>query len=181
MRSFFPSGEKLFISYSHVDAPLVKPFVDFLRAFTRGAVFRDQDSIPPGERWTVSIARAIDEADRVCVFWCRHAAGSDEVRREYRAAIGAGKRVVPTLLDSTPLPPELGAFQWCDMREAVRLSHAAGPVRKNSLLRDPDVHSRMAHALLRFLAQERSRARRAPGIAGNAGSSSSWPAGRPLR
>ena len=157
--SIFPHANRLFISYSHSDAILVKPFVDYTRAANKDLVFFDRDSIAPGEKWSSAIAMAILRSDRMFVFWCHHSAKSEEVRKEYQAAIGAKKPVVPTLLDSTPLPAELGANQWCDMREAVAKTHSSGDAQKNSLLQDPGIHQRMSLVFLQFLANERTRAR----------------------
>jgi hypothetical protein len=60
----------------------------------------------------------------VVVFWCQQSSESPEVENEYRSAIEAQKEVVPVLLDSTPVPPALGAFQWIDFRELGREKHA---------------------------------------------------------
>ena len=57
------------------------------------------------------------------MFWCRHASESKEVSSEWQAAVEQGKDVLPLLLDDTPVPSELGAFQWIDFRGAVGRSH----------------------------------------------------------
>lgn len=154
MFSIFPHDKKLFISYSRLDAGLVEPLVNMLRAAKSAPVFLDQDNIPPGKQWRVWIARAINDADAMLVFWCGHSAGSEEVRKEYQAAIQANKTVIPALLDSTPLPGDLGTFQGIDLRQTVARSHA-GPtgVQRNSGLQDADVHKHMARAIVRFLSR----------------------------
>lgn len=120
-----PAETRVFVSYSRADQALVTPIVQILRA-VGGAVFHDLDSIPPGRRWRPVIEDSIDHAAVVLVFWCDHARTSDEVRQEWQRAIRAGKAVIPTLLDDTPLDSGLGEFQAIDLR-ALALVHATGP------------------------------------------------------
>jgi hypothetical protein len=105
----------VFVSYSHADASLVAPIVKLIR-INKSLVFQDIDDIQPGERWRTKIARGLAESHLVVVFWCDHANQSDEVSKEWKAAIEQEKDLLPLLLDSTPLPPELGEFQWIDFR-----------------------------------------------------------------
>jgi hypothetical protein len=113
-----PPAKKVFLSYSHKDRGLVSPVGRLLRA-SNDAVFQDCDSIQPGARWQATIDEALAESDSMYVFWCRHASSSDEVRKEYVAAIARGVAVVPVLLDGTPLNQELSAFQGVDFREVA--------------------------------------------------------------
>ncbi len=114
----------VFVSYSHADAPLVAPVVKLLRV-NRSLVFQDSDSIAPGKRWRDEIARGLDQSHLVVVFWCKHASHSDEVAREWQAALAQNKDLLPLLLDATPLPAPLGEFQWIDFRDTVGANHAA--------------------------------------------------------
>ena len=114
----------VFVSYSHADAPLVAPVVSLLRV-NKSLVFQDTDRIPPGKRWRDEIAKALAESNLVVVFWCHHASRSNEVSAEWRAAIEQGKDLLPLLLDATPLPSELGNFQWIDFRGTVGANHSA--------------------------------------------------------
>lgn len=113
----------VFVSYSHTDATLVAPVVKLLRA-NRSFVFQDIDSIQPGKKWRSEIEKGLVESDLVVVFWCNHASRSDEVCKEWKAAIEQEKDLLPLLLDATPLPPELGDFQWIDFRATVGGNHA---------------------------------------------------------
>jgi hypothetical protein len=112
----------IFISYSHQDASLVKPVVGLLRA-TKDLVFQDVDSIKPGKRWREQIEEALHAAHLIVLFWCYHSSRSDEVRKEYELALSTGKDVLPVLLDTTPIPEELKAFQWVDFRQLVGVGH----------------------------------------------------------
>jgi hypothetical protein len=76
----------------------------------------DVDSIEPGERWQEQLETAIARADKVCVFWCLHSRASRWVKREWRRAHRQKKKLIPLLLDSTPLPPELSKYQYIDFR-----------------------------------------------------------------
>lgn len=114
----------VFVSYSHADASLVAPVVRLLRV-NKSLVFQDTDRIPPGKRWRDEIAKALAESNLVVVFWCHHAFRSNEVSSEWRAAIEQEKDLLPLLLDATPLPSELGDFQWIDFRGTVGTNHSA--------------------------------------------------------
>jgi hypothetical protein len=114
----------VFVSYSHADASLVAPVVQLLRA-NKSLVFQDIDRIQPGKRWRSEIARALAESHLVVVFWCDHASRSNEVAKEWKAAIEQEKDLLPLLLDATPLPPELGEFQWIDFRGTVGANHSS--------------------------------------------------------
>jgi hypothetical protein len=115
-------SDHIFVSYSHQDAPLVDPIVRLLRA-TRDFVFLDSDSIIPGKPWRRQISGGLHKARLVVVFWCLHSQKSREVAKEYKAAIQAEKDVLPVLLDSTPVPQALSAYEWVDFREFAREQH----------------------------------------------------------
>lgn len=114
----------VFVSYSHADASLVAPLVKLLRV-NQSLVFQDIDDIQPGKRWRTEIARGLAHSSLVVVFWCEHASRSDEVLTEWNTAIEQGKDLLPLLLDATPLPPQLGRFQWIDFRGTVGPNHSS--------------------------------------------------------
>jgi hypothetical protein len=99
----------VFVSYARVDRLAVEPAVDLLRA-GGVEVFVDVLSIGFGERWNDVLNDALARCERVLVFWSRAAAASEWVDREWRSALAMGKKIVPTLLDRTPLPAELAEF-----------------------------------------------------------------------
>src|SRR6185369_12255049 len=113
----------VFVSYSHADSRFVAPIVSLLRA-TRALVFRDADTIRPGKKWRTEIDAAIQQADIVVVFWCRHSRNSPEVTNEYEQALSLRKDVLPVLLDDSQLPPQLSDFQFIDFQEVVGPDHA---------------------------------------------------------
>ena len=114
----------VFVSYSHADVVLVSPVVKLLRV-NKSLVFQDIDTIQPGKRWRGEIGKALAESQLVVVFWCTHASGSNEVSKEWQAAIEQEKDLLPVLLDATPLPSELAEFQWIDFRGTVGASHSS--------------------------------------------------------
>jgi TIR domain-containing protein/PASTA domain-containing protein len=116
------SPYRIFISYSREDAAFVQPVVKLLRTGDE-EVFFDIDSVRAGSRWRQQLDAALKDARLLIVFWCLHSSGSTEVSREYEAAIAAEKDVVPVLLDWTPLPATLSAFQWVDLRRLGRSEH----------------------------------------------------------
>jgi hypothetical protein len=111
-------GFTLFVSYSRRDASIVEPLVELLR-ISGSSVFRDRDSIPPGTKWQLKIATALENCETVIVLWCKHAAASKEVELEYQRAIELEKSVVPILIDSTGMPDVLAQYQAIDLRKAL--------------------------------------------------------------
>src|SRR4030095_14465275 len=112
----------LVISYSRIDRALVQELVAFLRASLRdieNAIFWDSD-FEPGEPWFDQFKGYVNTTPQLFVFWCSHSSLSSQVRREFLYALDQRKRVVPVLLDNTPLPTELTAIHGIDLRAAVR-------------------------------------------------------------
>ena len=104
------AGRRIFISYARDDGPRVEKDAALLRA--GGArVFIDVQDIEAGSPWEPALESALAKCERVMVFWSRAAKGSTWVDREWRTALRLGKRVIPALLDDTPLPRELAALQ----------------------------------------------------------------------
>src|SRR4051794_20687925 len=100
--------KRFFVSYSHDDQKLVVPVVALLRS-TPTEVFLDVDTIEPGDNWWKRLEQALDTTSSFVIFWCSHSAGSVEVKKEWEFALKKGKRIIPVLLDSTPLPEPLKA------------------------------------------------------------------------
>lgn len=73
-------------------------------------------TIPAGDQWRAVMARVVTGSPRVLVLWSASAAQSVELGTEWRLALVAGARLIPVLLDDTPLPGELGALQAIDWR-----------------------------------------------------------------
>ena len=109
----------------------MRPLAHLLRA-TNDWVFLDSDSIRSGKKWRQEIDNAISAASLMIVFWCEHSEKSEEVKREYAAAIDTHKDVLPVRLDRTALPHSLREFQTLDFHDfAERFGHH-GPVVKPS-------------------------------------------------
>jgi hypothetical protein len=118
----------LVVSYSRDDRAQVRAVVALLRAAFRGvdnAVFWDED-FEPGDPWFEQISHHIDATPQLFVFWCEHAANSQQVRREFSYALSRGKRVVPVLMDDTALVPELAPIHGIDLRDALQHPESSG-------------------------------------------------------
>lgn len=100
----------VFISYAREDHDWVTAAVNLLIA--GGAkIFMDVRDIAYGEKWEEVLRSKLREAERVMVFWSRHAAVSQWVKEEWEVALENGKRLVPVPIDDTPLPDGLSQFQ----------------------------------------------------------------------
>ena len=105
----------LFVSYARHDEAIVKPLAALLRV-ANPEVFRDEESLHPGDVWRKVIQDAIERSTEFILFWCSHSAISSEVKREYELALHLKKRVVPVLLDGSDLKGSLRERQVIDMR-----------------------------------------------------------------
>lgn len=118
----------IFISYAHEDRPQVEPSAELLRA-GGVQVFIDVSGIDYGDRWQDVLRGALEKCERVMVFWSLAAKASEWVDREWRYALSLGKRIVPTLLDRTPLPDDLKQFQALPRYQDVAAGRLAPPAR----------------------------------------------------
>jgi hypothetical protein len=84
-------------------------------AMTYSIVMRDVE-IPPGEPWRATVAGWIRDAKTILILWSANAANSAELAPEWRMALASGARVVPIMLDATPMPAELAERQAVDWR-----------------------------------------------------------------
>lgn len=113
-----PVAAQTVIIYSRVDQ------VHAQRAYGLAATFDAvviDASLRPGEAWRPAIAEAIMRARVVLILWSTHAASSAEVGTEWRLALASRARVVPVLLDDTPLPGGLSERHGVDWRRGACL------------------------------------------------------------
>ncbi len=99
----------IFISYSRMNQDIVLPLVKLLRAAGQD-VFVDMHDMEYGKDWRQQITNAINQCDRLLVFWSVSSQNSEAVKEECNLAASLGRTVVPVLLDKTPLPAELERF-----------------------------------------------------------------------
>lgn len=118
----------VFISYSHEDAKLVTPLVRLLRYERNDLIFHDKNDIRDGEQWEPQLLQRLGEVHTVMVFWCKHSAESEYVRKEYLQGIAQQKKILPIILDETKMTKELAAYQGIDFRDsAIHPSAIANP------------------------------------------------------
>lgn len=78
--------QKIFISYSRRDFEVTRSYQAAQKALGND-VFLDTESIRTGENWQAALARAIDAADVMQLFWSAHSARSPNVRDEWQYAL----------------------------------------------------------------------------------------------
>lgn len=121
------SARQIFVSYSRRDREVVKALCATLKVAGAG-VFRDEDSIEPGEEWAKVLVRNIETCDRMALFWSANAAASEQVTAEWMLALHYQKGVAPFLLDKTPIPEKLQRFHHIDFSEIVSVQKIQVPV-----------------------------------------------------
>jgi len=139
----------VFISYSSSDRAIVNAAARLLRA-GGATVFQDVVDIEFGARWKDALFDALNRCERVMVFWSAASSKSTWVEREWRCALEAHKRIVPMLLDDTPLPPPLSDFHgvpdMVDMLRAdMKIAPAGEPAHPASGVTAPTASSGRSH------------------------------------
>lgn len=123
--------KRFFVSYSRADRGMVEPVVALLRTAPTD-VFFDIDTIEPGDDWPDTLDRSLKRASAFVVFWCEHSAASEWVDKEWKCAVLTNKKIIPILLDSTPLPDQLKKFQWIDFRKFGHCSDVPPPAQPSA-------------------------------------------------
>ncbi len=112
--------KRVFISYSSIDRIRTSGLALLLEAMGH-QVFHDHRTIKPGMQWKAALQDGLDDADATMVFWTRHAARSDWVRKEYEYFAGRypDRLLIPVVGDETPLSELLKTRQQADFAPVV--------------------------------------------------------------
>jgi len=100
------SAGGVFISYSHRDREIVSAAARLLRS-GGATVFQDIADIKAGTRWKAALFQALDQCERVMVFWSSAAASSEWVEREWRSAQFAPSACLAATYPNVTEPPML--------------------------------------------------------------------------
>ncbi|HEY3367528.1 MAG TPA: toll/interleukin-1 receptor domain-containing protein [Symbiobacteriaceae bacterium] len=132
---------EVFLSHNHKDKPWVRELHDALQQQGVGDIFLDEYAIDPGERLIPALEQGLADTRMLVLVWSASAAGSRWVGLEREMGLvnhlaGVTARVVPILLDDTPLPGFLRLFVHEDARSrtlpelAVRLARSLEHARR---------------------------------------------------
>jgi CheY-like chemotaxis protein len=106
-------NEYVFISYQREDSD----FAEILTNRIQMAGFQtwiDSNKLRAGEDWRAEIDQAVKSAFALIVIMTPEAKASEYVTYEWSFAWGAGVKVIPVVLKSTPLHPRLETLQYLD-------------------------------------------------------------------
>ncbi len=102
--------DKIFISYSRKDKVIAEAF-KIIQEAAGNDVFFDVDDIRTGEDWQAAIARAIDEADYLQLFWSENSATSEwcgyewDYTLNYRCKENKCREFIRPVWWADPMPP----------------------------------------------------------------------------
>jgi hypothetical protein len=106
----------MFLSHSHQDRAMATDLQKTL--VTAGAdVYLDQDNIQAGDDLPKRIVEGLTWCETVLLIWSAAAASSVWVSREWNTAYDLRKRILPYVLDKTPLPTELDNLVYVDLKD----------------------------------------------------------------
>ncbi len=97
---------RIFISHSSEDSPLAREIEADLRK-AGVEVWVDDRSIRAGDNLPDEISKALSWCNTLLLVWSKTSAESFWVNLEWTNALTLQKRIIPLLLDETPLPPIL--------------------------------------------------------------------------
>jgi hypothetical protein len=98
--------QAVFVSYSHKDREIVSAAIEIQQDLNYAA-FIDFRDTPPGTPWQETHSDAIRHAAVLVLCWSKHAASSEYVAKEWRLALETRVKILPVVMDDTPLPEEL--------------------------------------------------------------------------
>ena len=102
----------VFISYAREDHPRAEQVARALQAMGL-EVFWDTE-IPPGQTWADYIEGKLAQCKSVIVLWSQHSTKSQWVREEARMGREKAK-LIPAMLDASPMPFGFGEVQAADL------------------------------------------------------------------
>lgn len=108
----------VFISHSHDDNEIAENIYNHLRSHGI-RVWIDLHNIPPGIAYESAIVEGIENSSCIVVLYSRNVAKkSDQILKEINQADKSKKRIIPFLLDDTPMMGgfiyHLDRYQWID-------------------------------------------------------------------
>lgn len=105
---------RVFLSYATANLAVVKQVEAALKA-TGADIFIAHYTVQPGEHLDSRIRDAIVDCDLFVLLWSSDASNSEWVRHEVGTAGGAGKLIVPLILDvGAKLPPFLSSIKYIE-------------------------------------------------------------------
>jgi hypothetical protein len=122
------AGWDAYLSYTHsTDMPYVVELARLLRDEGRLQVFRDEESLLPGDKWAGKIEESIRHSRNFLFCIGQSGIGGPWQKKELRLAIEAttsagGLRIIPVLLpgvDQDLIPESLRSYEWADFRQGV--------------------------------------------------------------
>ncbi len=111
---------RIFVSYSHRNGGEMRQFVELLK-HSLNKVWVDGSGLKHGEDFSKKIRGEIEACDHFLLLWSRHGRASRWVEQEWNYAFKLGKRILPVLLDSTPLPMVLEQIHAFSTLQDARL------------------------------------------------------------
>jgi hypothetical protein len=106
---------RIFISSTWEDKALARRLEAELMA-AGAEVWSDQSGIRLGESFPKQINAALEWCNVLLLIWSEAASKSHWVNLEWESAIHLQKRIIPCLLDNSPLPLILTRFVYMDFR-----------------------------------------------------------------
>jgi len=80
-------------------------------------VWKDTTELLPGKDWQQVINEAMDESTHFIVLLSPRSIERPEVNRELGAAFHARKPIIPIVLETCAIPPQLQGMNYLDWRE----------------------------------------------------------------
>ena len=101
----------VFLSHNKADAQAAGEIALFIVAENQSVWF-DEWEIQAGDSIVEAVNRGLQDCSHFLIVWSKNAAGSNWVRRELASALAVAiargvPKIIPILLDDTPLPPLL--------------------------------------------------------------------------
>jgi predicted nucleotide-binding protein len=166
----------LFPAYAFKDHDVVHPIIQAVQE--QGIeVWEAFEALKPGEEWSATIKRSVDQATGILVFISTFSSESGWVQAEIKAFCNAGRLVIPVLLDEAARTPALqmhipSDLQWVDLsgrrgpeeirRAAQRIASTATRASDDRLHESPSSHEELDDLAEKLLAGYRHQGSMTP-------------------
>lgn len=120
---------RAFLSYNKADRGAAHALAQALLSLG-AVVWYDEWEIGPGASILAGMEKGLTDSNMLLLLWSRHAAASNWVDTELRAFLrrrveDGGLRVVPVMLDATPLPTLVADYRGCRLNTGSDIPMAA--------------------------------------------------------
>ncbi|MEL6408211.1 MAG: toll/interleukin-1 receptor domain-containing protein, partial [Chloroflexota bacterium] len=107
---------KIFISHATTDDAFVNLLENEL-SIAGFATWIDHNDMPPGVNWVSYLEKMLKECDLMILVCSKASVESTYVQFEWHTFFNMGKKIIPVVIETCPIPPFLSTLHQIDFRK----------------------------------------------------------------